>query len=154
MFGGDGGQLPQSLEKMIDDAVGLDFEVHQLTEEDRQNEFYKALVFALRCSRTPILYERAVISDQTPVVPRLQFLFAVRPTGNLCFFTQKQSHKRVLCNESNLRNCFLIQGLMYLLVESERFAVWSYAPQCCTTEENCPLSTLGLELRRTLFSEE
>jgi hypothetical protein len=146
--------LPKELEILIDEAISRDFKVYPLIESDRQNDMYKAFKFALSCSHTAILYERKVISDKAPVIPREQFIFGFRPTEGLCIFAHKKEHKEMLC-DSPIRElskvCFLTQSLQYALVEADNFRVWSYLPVCCSND-TCPAKARDLEMRQTLFS--
>lgn len=146
--------LPKELEHLIDEAISRDFQVLPVTEEDRKNDMFKALKFALGYSHTTILYERKVISDKAPVIPRVQFVFGFRPTEGLCIFADKKEHKEMLC-DSPIRElskvCFLTQSLQYVLVEADKFRVWSYIPVCCCGD-TCPAKTRDLEMRKSLFS--
>ncbi len=147
--------LPKSLETMIDDAVKQDFsEIQFVTDEDRQNDMYKAMKFGLECAHVKILYERKVITiGKEPVIPREQFLFGFRPTEGLCIFTQKKAHKIALCDSpirELAKQCFLTQSLQYILVETKEFRVWSYVPVCCGND-TCSLKKRPLHIRQDLF---
>lgn len=152
------GMIPQSLEKMIDEAIEQDFiEVIPISEEDRVNEMYKAIMFSFDAAHVEILYERKVISRDTLslVIPHEQFLFGFRPTDGFCIFTNKEAHKEMLCDgpiRELARQCPLTQSLQYVLVPLNDFQVWSYIPVCCSSEDSCPLKTRPLDYRRDLFN--
>jgi hypothetical protein len=146
--------LPKELEQMIDEAVRQDFEVHPINEEDRQNDMYKAMKFALKCSYTTIFYERKVITlNKWPVIPPVQYLFGFKPTEGLCLFTTKKQHKDMLC-DSPIRelskDCFLTQSLQYILVEAGNWRIWSYVPVCCSND-TCPVKSRDFQMRKNLF---
>ncbi|MHA1775319.1 MAG: hypothetical protein ACTSWC_01010 [Promethearchaeota archaeon] len=149
--------IPQSLERMIDEAIEQDFvEVLPITEEDRLNDMYKAIMFSFNSAYVEILYERKVISkDQLSlVIPHEQFLFGFKPTDGLCIFSNKEAHKEMLCDgpvRELARQCPLTQSLQYILVPLNDFQVWSYIPICCSNKDTCPLKTRPLAYRRDLF---
>jgi hypothetical protein len=147
--------LPKYLAEMIDNSVRQDFvDAVELTAADRENSMYKAMRFALECAHVKILYERKVLSDKAPIIPREQFLFGFRPTDGLCIFVQKKAHKTMLCDgpiRELAKQCILTQSLQYVLVETQEFKVWSYIPVCCSIHENCPYKVRPLDMRRGLF---
>jgi len=147
--------LPPFLESLIDKAVSIDFIVEKLDIHDYENENYKSLKYSLEFSGVNILYERKVISKIAPVVPTVQYLFGFPPVDGLCIFTQNKIHKKILCGDEfskifqNSTSC--VHKLQYLLVEKDRFRVWSYFP---LDPENNNLKDyeLTLEMRKTLFT--
>ena len=147
--------LPKSLETLVDTCVKQDFtEIQPITAEDRKNDMYKAMRFALECGHVKVLYERKCVTvGKEPVIPKTQFLFGFKPTEGLCIYTLKKAHKSLLCDNSIrefAKGCFLTQSLQYILVESEAFRIWSYVPQCCSCE-TCAQKTRPSELRANLF---
>lgn len=149
--------IPSYLEKMIDEAIAQDFEeVRKLTEEDRINDMYKAIMFSFNAAHVEVLYERKVISADTHsiVIPHEQFLFGFRPTDGLCIFSQKSQHKAMLC-DGPIRElataCPLTQSLQYVLIPLDTFNVWSYIPVCCSSLDTCAGKTRPLNLRKDLF---
>jgi hypothetical protein len=151
--------LPDYLEEMIDEAVQQDFvKVVPLTAEDRNNDMYKAINFSFSAGHVEILYEKVVYSSdtQSQIIPHKQFLFGFRPTDGLCIFSQKQTHKDMLCDGPIMElatQCPLTQSLQYILVPWDQFKVWSYIPTCCDSHETCSLKMRPLELRRDLFTD-
>ena len=149
--------LPPYLEKMIDEAIIQDFiEARKITDEDRKNDMYKAIMFSLNAAQIEVVYERKVISqDQNSIViPHEQFLLGFHPTGGLCIFSQKAEHKAMLCDgpiRELAQACPLTQSLQYILVPLYKFRVWSYIPVCCNTNDTCPYKARPLEYRRELF---
>ncbi|WP_457557673.1 hypothetical protein [Candidatus Harpocratesius sp.] len=150
--------IPQSLEQMIDEAIEQDFvEVRTISDEDRNNEMYKAMMFSFDSAHVEVLYERKVVSEDklSLVIPHEQFLFGFRPTDGLCIFSNKESHKEMLCDgpvRELARQCPLTQSLQYILVPLNNFQVWSYIPVCCSSEDSCPLKTRPFNYRRDLFN--
>jgi len=148
-------EIPKFLERMIDDAVSVDFTVEPLKDLDLQNEMYKLMKYSLEFSNVDILYERKVISNLAPVIPKIQYLFGFRPVDGLCILTKNKKHKEVLCDgelfEIIRTSTSLIHSLMYLLVEQTQFNVWSYLP---LDKDNPDLNDekQNLELRRKLFT--
>ncbi len=147
--------LPKSLESMVDNAIKQDFtEIMPITADDRKNDMYKAMRFALDCAHVKILFERKCITiGKEPVIPKIQFMFGFKPMDGLCIFTQKKAHKTVLCDNAArdfAKGCFLTQSLQYILVESEAFRVWRYIPVCCSND-TCALKKRPLEIRANLF---
>ena len=151
--------LPHYLERMIDEAIEQDFvDVLRLSPHDRQNDMYKAIKFSFDAGHVEILYERKVVSADkaSHVIPHKQFLFGFRPTDGLCIFSQKKSHKEMLCDgpiRELATQCPLTQSLQYVLVPWDQFKVWSYIPICCDEHESCPVKTRPFGLRRDLFDE-
>ena len=150
--------IPTYLENMIDEAVKQDFvDVLHLSDEDLENDMYKAILHSLNSARVELLYERKVISKDTNslVIPHEQFLFGFRPTDGLCIFTQKDAHKEMLCDgpvRELAKECPLTQSLQYILVPLNDFRVWSYIPVCCSQDDSCPLKTRPFSYRRDLFN--
>ncbi|MEJ2248458.1 MAG: hypothetical protein P8Y70_03100 [Candidatus Lokiarchaeota archaeon] len=146
--------LHSELVSLIDTAVSRDFIIHEITPEDMKNDSYKGLKFSLDFNKISIQYQRKVESEKYPVIPRFQYLFGFIPRDGLCVFVKKKEHKIALCegplDEIN-KSCSLIHSLMYLLVPSDRFEVYSYIPGCC--EIKCPNSPKQYELRINLFEE-
>jgi len=154
--GNDEESIPKALELEIDKALAMDFtEVCPISPEDKNNDMYKAVKFTLDSHRVKILYERKVITlNKEPIIPRVQFILGFRPTDGLCFLTTKEDHKVNLCDSpirELAKQCFLTQSLMYILVETGAFKVWSYVPVCCGSNDSCPNKTRPLEIRKTLF---
>lgn len=149
--------LPPYLEKMIDEAVAQDFaEIKKLTDEDHQNDMYKAISFSFDAGNVEVMYERKVISydTQSLVIPHEQYLFGFRPTDGLCIFSQKAEHKAMLCDgpiRELAKACPLTQSLQYVLVPLDSFNVWSYIPVCCSNIDTCPVKTRPFEIRKNLF---
>ncbi len=147
-------KLPSYLVETIDASLNQDFvEVLPITPEDRENDNYLAINWTFEHSQIEVLYERKVISDKVPVVPKEQFIFGFKPNDGLCIFTHNETHKSMLC-DSPIRElasqCFLTQSLQYILVELDEFQIWSYVPVCCS-ENTCPNKTRPIEMRRDLF---
>ncbi len=146
--------LNKELENLIDKAVSRDFIIHEISEKDKITDSYKALQFTLTFNNITIEYQRKVESERFPVIPKFQFLFGFYPRDGLCLFVNKQEHKKALCDgplEQINKSCVLIHSLMYLLVPSDRFEVYSYLPACC--ELNCPNSPKQYNLRIKLFEK-
>lgn len=133
----------------------MDFKVLKLTDGDRYNENYDSIKYSLEFSGVTILYERKVLSDKFPVIPRVQFLFGFSPVEGLCIFAKNKFHKEVLCDgklfEMVQQSTNLIHSIQYLLIEPENFNVWSYLPMA-PNDENASDLSVGLELRRKLFT--
>ncbi|MHA1791949.1 MAG: hypothetical protein ACTSVI_04840 [Promethearchaeota archaeon] len=147
--------LSEDFIDLIDKAVSSDFIVKEINDEDRENDFYKSLKFTLTFNKIEVLYERKVITHNF-ILPKIQYLFGFRPNDGLCLLVNKKVHKEVLCNgplaDLNSR-CMLINGLQFLLVQSDAFKVWSYIPSC-PCEIPCELDNLALELRTRLYVED
>ena len=140
------------LENLIDQAVSRDFIVHEISEEDKVNDSYKALQFTLSFNSINIKYKRKVESEKYPIVPKYQYLFGFYPREGLCLFVNKKEHKTALCDgplDDINKTCSLIHSLMYLLVPTDKFEVNSYLPGCC--EINCPNSPKQYILRINLY---
>jgi hypothetical protein len=147
--------ISKELHELIDRAVSRDFIIHEISNEDRENDSYKALEFTLAFNKIAIKYQRKVESSKYPVIPRYQFLFGFEPRDGLCLYVNKQEHKKALCDgplEDISKSCSLIHSLMYLLVPADKFEVYSYLPACC--ELNCPNSPKQYNLRINLYSKE
>ncbi|TFG07071.1 MAG: hypothetical protein EU539_06005 [Promethearchaeota archaeon] len=145
----------KDLESLIDKAVSRDFIIHQISDEDRQNDSYKALEFTLSFNNIAIEYERKVESSKYPVIPRYQYLFGFYPREGLCLYVNKQEHKLALCDgplEDIASSCSLVHSLIYLIVPVDRFEVYSYLPACC--ELNCSNSPKQFNLRINLFNDK
>jgi hypothetical protein len=148
-------ELSTAFVDLIDKAVANDFAVKEISDEDRSNDFYKSMKFTLTFNQIKILYERKVISFNF-ILPKVQYLFGFRPKEGLCLLVNKKVHKHVLCDGplADLNDkCFLINGLQFLLVQSDAFKVWSYIPTC-PCEEKCPNTPKALELRTRLYVEK
>ena len=146
--------IQKNLISLIDKAVSRDFIIHKISPEDLQNDSYKGVKFSLDFNRISIQYQRKVESEKYPVIPRYQFLFGFFPKDGMCVYVNKKEHKVALCDgplEQINKTCSLIHSLMYLLVPTDRFEVYSYLPGCC--EINCPNSIKQYELRINLFED-
>ena len=146
--------ISEELQELIDKAVSRDFIIHKVSEEDKNNNSYKALKFTLNFNNVDIEYERKVESEKYPVIPRFQFLFGFNPTEGLCVFVNKEEHKTALCDgplEEISKTCSMVHSLMYLIVPADRFDVYSYLPACC--ELNCANSPNQFDLRINLFEK-
>lgn len=146
--------LHQDLEELITKAISRDFIIHPISEDDKENDSYKALKFTLSFNNIEIVYERKVESEKYPVIPRYQYLFGFYPRDGLCVFLNKENHKVAACDgplEEISNSCSLVHSLMYLLVPKERFEVYSYLPACC--ELNCSNSPKSYNLRINLFNK-
>lgn len=144
--------ISEDLTQLVDKAVSRDFIIHEISEEDRQNDSYKALSFTLTFNKINVEYERKVETTKYPVIPRYQYLFGFRPHEGLCLFVQKKQHKTALCDgplDDISQTCSLIHSLVYLLVPIDRFEVYTYLPACC--ELNCQNSPKQYDLRISLF---
>ncbi len=147
--------IAKELEGLIDLAVSRDFILHDISEEDRQIESYKALKFALNFNDVDIQYERKVESEKHPIIPKFQFLFGFVPKDGMCLFVNKKEHKIALCDgplEAISQSCSSIHSLLYLLVPTYEFEVYTYMPACC--EINCVNSPKQYNLRINLFEKE
>ncbi len=151
--------IPKYLETMIDEALKRDFiKIKRVTPEDQQNDMYKAMKFSFDAGRVEVVFERKVYSsaEKSKYIPRVQFLFGFYPTDGLCIFTQKKSHKEMLCDgpiRELATKCPLTQSLQYILVPFDQFRVWSYIPVCCDEHETCAIKNRPLKLRRELFQD-
>ncbi|MBD3215407.1 MAG: hypothetical protein GF311_22550 [Candidatus Lokiarchaeota archaeon] len=146
--------ISKDLKNLIDTAVSRDFILHDITEEDKQTDSYKALKFTLDFNHIQLPYSRKVETLKYPVIPRFQFLFGFYPKDGLCIYVNKREHKTALCDgplEEINKSCSLIHSLMYLLIPIEKFEVYSYLPGCC--EINCPNSAKQFNLRINLFEK-
>jgi hypothetical protein len=155
--GSEHSQAPLSPDfvELIDKAVAKDFIVKEITSDDKNNDFYKSMKFTLDFNKIKILYERKVITHNF-ILPKIQYIFGFRPKEGLCLLVNKKVHKHILCDgplaDLNDR-CLLINGLQFLLVQSDSFKVWSYIP-ACPCERKCDLDELALELRTRLWVEK
>ncbi|MFX1259946.1 MAG: hypothetical protein ACFFAN_19015, partial [Promethearchaeota archaeon] len=89
-----------------------------------------------------------------PKIPKFQYLFGFYPKEGLCLYVRKKEHKIALCDgplEKINRSCSLVQSLMYLLVPTDKFEVFSYLPACC--EINCVNSPKQYNLRINLYTK-
>lgn len=111
--------------------------------------------YSLEFSGVTILYERKVLSEKFPVIPKVQFLFGFTPIEGLCIFTKNKLHKEVLCDgklfEMVRQSTNFVHSIQYILVEEEKFNVWSYLPMAINDDNSSDLS-IGIELRRKLFT--
>jgi len=126
--------ISKDLEGLIDKAVSRDFFIHDISEEDKKNDSYKALEFTLSFNKIDVEYVRKVESSKYPVIPQFQYLFGFYPREGLCLFVNKNEHKIALCDgplEEISRSCYLIHSLMYLIIPVDKFEVYSYLPACC-----------------------
>ena len=148
-------RLPIFLEKMIDESVSFDFKIERISIEDQDNEMYQLMKKSLEFSNISVMYERRVISDQYPVIPKIQYLFGFKPVDGLCLLTANKKHKEVLCDgelfEIIRNSTSFIHSIMYLLVEQKKFQVWSYLPSDRNITE-IEMGKQSLQLRRKLFS--
>ena len=147
--------LEKDLEDLIDKAVSQDFIIHEITEQDKQNDSYKALKFTLSFNKINIEYERKVETSNYPIIPQFQYLFGFVPKEGICMYVDKPGHKSALCEgplDDINSSCQSIHSLMYLLVPVGQFEVYSYLPACC--ELNCENSPKQYNLRINLFGDE
>lgn len=150
-----GMQLTEDFIALIDKAVAMDFIVKRVADDDRQNDFYKSMNFTLKFNQIQVLYERKVITTNF-ILPRVQYIFGFKPKEGLCLLVNKKVHKHVLCDGplADLNDkCMLINGLQFLLVQSDSFKVWSYIPPC-PCERPCELDGKAIELRTRLWVEQ
>lgn len=146
--------LTKDFVDLIDKAVGEDFIVKPINDEDRGNDFYKSMRFTLTFNQIEILYERKVITHNF-ILPKVQYLFGFKPQEGLCLLVNKKVHKDILCTGplADLNDkCMLINGLMFLLVQSDAFKVWSYIPSC-PCDLPCEIDGKAIELRTRLWVE-
>ena len=152
------GHLPKYLEETIDKSILQDFyKIRPLVDKDMNNEMFKAIMFTFQAAHISVKYTRVVYSDKTPVVPRKQFLIGYEPgNSGLCLFSSNSAHKEMLC-DSPIRelatSCFLTQSLQYVLLEWDKFNVWSFIPVCCS-DEVCPSKSRPVNMRTKLFETE
>jgi hypothetical protein len=147
--------ISKDLEGLIDKAVSRDFIIHHLSEKDKKNDSYKALEFTLTFNKIEIEYIKKVESKKYPVIPRYQYLFGFYPREGLCLYVNKEEHKKALCDgplEEISSSCSLIHSLMYLIIPTGKFEVYSYLPACC--ELNCKNSPKQYALRINLFQKD
>ena len=147
--------ISKDLEGLIDKAVSRDFFLHEISNEERKTDSYKALEFTLSFNNINIEYVRKVESEKYPVIPRYQYLFGFTPSEGMCLYVNKEEHKKALCDgplEDISSSCSLIHSLMYLLIPADKFEVYSYLPACC--ELNCQNSPKQYDLRINLFEKE
>ncbi|MBD3186870.1 hypothetical protein GF325_08600 [Candidatus Bathyarchaeota archaeon] len=150
-----GMQLSEDFIALIDKAVAMDFIVKRVVDDDRKNDFYKSMNFTLKFNQILVLYERKVITTNF-ILPRVQYIFGFKPKEGLCLLVNKKVHKHVLCDGplADLNDkCMLINGLQFLLVQSDSFKVWSYIPPC-PCERPCELDGKAIELRTRLWVEQ
>ncbi len=146
--------IHKELESLINKAVSRDFILHDISAEDKNNDSFKALEFTLSFNNITVEYQKKVETKKYPVIPQFQYLFGFYPKEGLCLFVNKQEHKKFMCDgplEQINKSCSSIHSLMYLLVPSNRFEVYSYLPACC--ELNCPNSPKQYDLRIALFEK-
>ncbi len=146
--------ISKYLEGLIDKAVSKDFIIHELSKEDKVSDIFKAIIFTLSFSNIKIEYQKKVESINYPIIPQYQFLLGFYPRDGLCLFVKKKEHKKALCEgplEEISKTCSLVHSLIYLLVPSNKFEVYSYMPACC--EVNCDNSPKQYALRIDLFSK-
>lgn len=147
--------ISTKLEDFINQAVSRDFIIHEISEEDKNNDSYKALNFTLSFNNIKVQYKKKVESEKYPVIPQFQYLFGFEPSEGLCLFVNKEVHKIALCDgplEGISKACSLVHSLMYLLVPLDKFEVYTYLPACC--EINCFNSPKQYDLRINLFNQE
>ena len=147
--------IHKDLEGLIDKAISRDFIINEISEEDKQKDSYKALAFTLSFNNINIEYEKRVESEKFPVIPQFQYLFGFLPKDGLCIYVNKKEHKTAMCDgplEDIYSTCSLIHSLLYLLVPTDRFEVYSCLPACC--EVNCANSPKQYNLRINLFEKD
>ena len=147
--------ISEELTALIDKAVSRDFILHEISEQDRNNDSYKALKFTLSFNNVKIMYERKVETTKFPVIPQFQYLFGFNPEDGLCIFVDKEEHKKALCDgplEDISSTCSMVHSLMYLIVPTNKFEVFTYLPACC--ELNCANSPKQYDLRINLFEKK
>jgi hypothetical protein len=149
-------ELSKAFIDLIDKAVANDFLVKEITDEDRKNIYYQAMKTTLNeAFQTKILYERKVFTGLA-VLPKVQFLFGIKPRDALCLILHKPIHKVVTCGGFLAKlnnNCFLVNGLQFLLEQSDADKAWCYVPKC-PCDKTCELTPQALELRTILWSDK
>ncbi|MBN2150689.1 MAG: hypothetical protein JW839_04495 [Candidatus Lokiarchaeota archaeon] len=151
----DSDPLPEGLIDLVDKAVKSDFIVMEITDEDRENPYYKSMRSMLEdFYNTRILYERKVIASSF-ILPRLQFLFGFKHKEGMCLVLEKPWHKLVACGDDLdvlNQNCFLVNRLQFLLQEVESDKRWCYVPLClCEHSKECELTKRANSLRLSLW---
>ena len=144
--------ISEELTALIDKAVSRDFIIHEISAEDKNNDSFKALNFTLTFNNIKIMYQRKVETTKYPVIPQFQYLFGFNPEEGLCIFVDKEEHKKALCDgplEKISSTCSMVHSLMYLIVPTDKFEVFTYLPACC--ELNCANSPKQYDLRISLF---
>ena len=122
--------ISEELGALIDKAVSRDFVIHKISEEDKNTNSYKALSFTLSFNNVRIMYERKVETMKHTVMPKFQYLFGFNPEEGLCIFVYKEEHKKALCDgplEDISNTCSMVHSLMYLIVPTDKFEVYTYA---------------------------
>jgi hypothetical protein len=149
--------LTAELIQRVDKAVSIDFTVKEISDNDRSNPYYKAMVDMLNeYYHTKVLYERVVISSNK-LLPTLQYLFGFKHKEGMCLILNKPMHKVIACSpglERLNQGCFLINGLQFILHEVEQDKRWCYVPHClCEHEPRCELTPHAMHLRRKLWDD-
>ncbi len=150
--GESGSEITQAFIDLIDKAVQNDFIVKEITEEDMRNIHYKALKDTLHNAyQTDVLYERRVFSH-LEILPKLQYLFGFKPRDGICLFLNKPIHKVIACHDLTKLNqgCYLVNGLQFLLTESDADKTWCFVP-LCPCEQTCELVSTAKDLRTRLW---
>jgi len=147
-------EITKDLADRIDNAVGIDFSVMALAEDDKSNKFYLELKGALDVAfQTKPLYERKVIATNA-ILPKVQFLFGFKPRDGMCLILQKPMHKIVACSEDLATlndHCYLVNKLQFLLQEVDNDRTWCYVPKC-PCEQACELTEKAGKLRMELWT--
>lgn len=139
----------------IDKAVSLDFDIVELTPEDKTNVYYVALKSMLEGhKKAKVLYERMAIS-KFAVLPRYQYLLGFRHEEGMCLVMNEWRHKAVACSDELERlnqRCFAVNGLQFVLQEAEQDKRWSYVPFClCEHGQRCDVLGVAKKLRFKLW---
>jgi hypothetical protein len=159
---GDGGwsiePLTDDVIVRVDRAVGLDFVVKEISDTDRGNQYYSAMKSMLEEHyHSKVLYERKVISTNL-VLPKYQYLFGFKHKEGMCLILNKPIHKVIACGgalEKLNQNCFLINGLQFILQEVEDDRRWCYVPHClCEQLQRCELTPHAKRLRVQLWEDK
>jgi hypothetical protein len=146
------------LVERIDKALSFDFHVMNISEADKENKYYLAMKeMLLNTFQTKTLYERRVVSSNA-ILPKIQYLFGFKPRDSLCLILNKPMHKVVCCNGDLAKlnnNCFLVNGLQFLLQEGSNDRAWCYVPQClCDSNQGCELRPHANQLRIRLWEDK
>nr|MDO8088715.1 hypothetical protein [Candidatus Sigynarchaeum springense] len=150
------GWMTKEFIELIDNAVSLDFIIREIIDNDRKNPYYQSMMFMFKdFYKTKVLYERKVFSTNH-ILPEYQFLFGFKHKENMCLILEKPWHKVVACGDDLYylnQNCFLVNGLQFILQEVENDKRWCYVPLClCKHTQQCELTKRASSLRVSLWA--